>query len=110
LTSHLLNTVTEFVCSKKPTDRNGLEETHPQKGQARTRIEIHQLEKIHATVGTHWNASDEHEEAHSHSKFATMFQQSLGIIVNEASYQSFHVAEFGVNAENQKHYEENESP
>ena len=51
-------------------------------------------------VGTHWNASDEHDEAHSYSKFATMFQQSLGIIVNDASYQSLHVAKFGVNAEN----------
>lgn len=50
MTSHLLDTVTEFVCSKKPADGNGLEETHPQKGQARTRIEIHQLEKIHATL------------------------------------------------------------
>ena len=38
----LLDTVTEFVCSEKPTDGNGLEETHPQKGQAKTQIEIYQ--------------------------------------------------------------------
>ena len=124
--NHLFHTVVKVIRSEHPADGHSLEEDAPEQRESTGRVEVHQLENVHAAVGDHGKAEQEHEEDERHRELAAVGLQLLRPVVHQTrhlstqflckaretlhSYQWLHAGELSVEAEVEQHGEEEDRP